>query len=369
MEGGIPMTENFTQAQGLIKVITSEGLLANPAGIEGFKVIVLEKVGNQGTRYYCTLEPGQTLRFAERLFTKYEALAVDVRYGRSFQISGQFSTRERGRKVTVRATMRYHVTDAGILALKSVDPLGELRDKVVAVLNRDLTQYPEAQINASLVEKIIRNVGPTPHLGMIIEDADVMEFSQDAGVTNATVQVDGVQQEINIQEMRDQANRSSQARNNDLDIKMRQARHDNIQLTDINVLMHEHPNLLPAIFQHFASRDQAITSAQLTLMAPVIQAYISQKSEEGAPIDPDELAKLIGRTMNVKPGLQGSMETPKQISWGSNPDVNLPPERPQVIFGDDKGKDNSVIENNSSKKGKPGKSDSAKDDRIKFGDV
>lgn len=364
------MTENFTQAQGLIRTITSEGLLANPAGIEGHKVLVLEKVGDQGSRYYCTLEPGQTLRLGERLFSKYEALAVDMRYGLSFQVSGQFATRDRGHKVTVNAKVRFHVTDAGILAMKAVDPLGELRDKVVAALNRDLAQYPEAQINAGLVEKVIRNVGQTPHLGLTIEDADVSEFSADAGITEHVVRMGGAQSDIAMQELRNQADLRAKELANDADIRMRRARHDNIGMTDINVLIHEHPELLPAIFGHFASRDEATMKAQLQLMTPVIQAYIDQKNEAGDPIDPDELAKLIKRTINTRTGIQGPMEAPKQISWGGS--ENTPSsENGSVVFGDEKRQDENIIDGKFVKKSDKNNSDSTQDDtnngRIKFG--
>jgi hypothetical protein len=181
----------------------------------------------------------------------------------------------------------------------------------------------------------------------------------------------GAQSDIALQELRTQAELRAKELANQADIRMRQARHDNIGMTDINVLMHEHPELLPAIFGHFASRDQATMNAQLQLMAPVIQAYIDQKTRDGDPIDPDELAKLIKRTVNTRQGLQSPMETPKQISWGGS--ENTPSsESPSVVFGDEKHKDENIIDGKFVKKSAKNKDDRTQNDadndgRIKFG--
>jgi hypothetical protein len=347
------MAANFTFSQGLIETITNQSWFANPAGIEGREVILLEKVGDRGSRYYCTLKPGQTLRLGERIFSKYDALSIDMRLGRTFPISGSFSTRDRGKKVSISANVRYHVTNSETLALKVADPLGELRDKVTAALNRDLTQYPEGQIDAGLIEKIIRNVGPVPSLGLEIDDADVMSFEQDSGVTEHVKNVGKTKNEIELQELKRRAELDAKRQQNDADIIMRRDRHDNISLTDLNVLMHEYPDLVPQVFGHFAGRDQEILQSQLKLMEPVIQAYIAQKIDEGAPIDPDELAKVIRRTVTSPKGqLEGSMGTPKQIAWGESTPEKLPPEKPSIQFEEDEEKDND------------------KDDgRIKFGDL
>lgn len=342
------MTENFTYSQGLIKPITSQSWFANPAGIEGEEVIILEKVGDQGSRYYDTLKPGQTLRFRERIFTKYDALAVDMRLGRYFQISGQYPTRDRGKKVTLTANIRYHVTDANILTLKAADPLGEMRDKVVAALNRDLAQYPEGQINSGLVEKIIRNVGSAKHLGLTIDGADITGFDQDTTLTENEKKIDEVQHNIKLQQLKNEADLIQKQKENDADIFRRQARHDNILLTDPNVLMHEHPELIQQMLSYFTARDQVVLQSQLNLMSPVIQAYIAQKQEEGAIIDPEELAKIIQRTMGTSKS-QSLSDTSKQISWGEGSQASTPFEKPSLKFD----KDDRDDENDS---------------RIKFGD-
>lgn len=360
------MAENFTYSQGLVTSITNKSWYVNPAGIEGKEVVLLKRVGDRGSRFYCSLKPGQTLRFDERLFSTYEALEVDMRQGRMFQISGNFPTRDRGRKVSVNVNVRYHVTSAEFLVLKVADPLGELRDKVVAALNRDLASYPEGQINASLIEKIVRNVGPVPHLGLAIDDADVMGFEQDSGVTEHVKRMGQTRADIEFQELKQSADLTSKEKQqkaellarqlqNDADILMRRARHDNISLTDINVLMHEHPDLINQIFSHFASRDQAVLQSQITLMAPVIAAYIDQKKEDGGTIDPDEIAKIIQRTITTSKGqLQGPLPPPKQIAWGSEEPNILPSEKKPIEFeSDDKNNKSDDSDDN--------------DGRIKFG--
>ena len=130
------MSDNFTREHKLVEEIVSQGWFTSPAGRQGYEVIVLERVGDGGTRFYHNLKPGETLRFSERVFGKFIALAVDVRYARSFPIEGQFAARERGRFVTLKANVRYRVTDARVVAMETLDPLGALRDKVIAVLNR-----------------------------------------------------------------------------------------------------------------------------------------------------------------------------------------------------------------------------------------
>ena len=105
------MSENLTQKYGLVQQITSEHWFSNPAGKQGYEVILLEKVGDGGTRYYYSLRPGETLRLAERILSNYIPMQVDIRRARALEISRDFNTRERGRKISVNLKVRYHVTD------------------------------------------------------------------------------------------------------------------------------------------------------------------------------------------------------------------------------------------------------------------
>jgi hypothetical protein len=178
------------------------------------------------------------------------------------------------------------------------------------------------------------------------------------GQTKADIEFHELKQQADLsaKKRQQEADLLAQQRQNDADIIMRQARHDNISLTDMNVLMHEHPELINQIFAHFASRDQAVLQSQITLMAPIIAAYIDQKKEDGALIDPDELAKIIQRTITTSKGqLQGPLPPPKQIAWGSEEPKILPPEKKPIQFEGDNKNDKSDEDSDDN------------DRRIKFG--
>lgn len=321
------MVENLTHEHKLIEDITSPGWLANPAGKQGYQVIVLEKVGDGGTRFYCSLKPGETLRLSERLFGKYIALAVDVRGARSFPIEGEFSARERGRKVMVQANVRYRVTDARVVAMETVDPLGELRDKVIAALNRELMAYPEASITPNIIERIVRSIGPVPHLGLMVEDAEVLGFTPDVRSTEHALEAEDFERRIAV------------------------------DLTDLNVLMHEHPDIIPQVWSAFADKDKRLLEAQIGIIRPALDAYIRQQQEREAEIDPQEIINLMRQA--IAP-LRIQLESPlqsRQIVWGDEVIDALPSGEPPTAFGD---------------KEKPGEEtgDKGKEDpsRIKFGD-
>lgn len=330
------MADNFTQAQGLVSPITSQGWFANPAGIEGHEVIVLEKRGDGGSRFYCSLKPGQTLSFGERVFNKFQVFSVDMRYARSFSIEGQFATRERGRKVGLKLNVRYRVTDAKVVAMDAADPLGALRDKVVATLHREVARYPEEQIDPSLIEKIVRGVGPVPDLGLIVEDAEILEFNADKRVDNTILEIENAEHTIKLDEIKRRAELKAKQEINEADIRVRQDRHTGLNLGDINVLMQEYPNLIPQVLETLASRDQRAFEAQTAMITPVIAAYIAQQRDKDEDIDPEEVANIIRRSLatNSRPQLPGT--EPKQIVWGDENNKASEPERPPIKFEEEK---------------------------------
>lgn len=339
------MTENFTREHKLVEDISSKGWFANPAGRQGYEVIILEQVGDGGSRFYCSLQPGETLRFGERVFGNYVALAVDMRHARSFPIEGQFAALERGRKVTLRANVRYRVTDARVVAMETVDPLGELRDKVVATLNRELARYPEEQINPGMVEKVIRSVGPVPHLGLTVEDAEVTEFIPDPRITDHVVKEEDVQHSIAIQGIEHRA-----------DLEGKQEQYEAIDLSNINVLMQEYPDVIPHVFATFAERDRRLLEAQIGTVKPAIEAYIRQKQENNEDIDPEEIARIMRQAISPsRPQLKSPVE-PGKIIWGDEVVDALPAGKPPVTFGDKDEGDSGE------------KDDTGKPSRVKFGD-
>lgn len=342
------MAKNFTQEHGLVEKISSKGLLANPAGRQGYEVIILEEVGDRGTRFYASLKPGETLRLSERLLGKFTARAVDIRYARGFPIEGEFSARERGRKVTLRANVRYRVADARVVAMETVDPLGELRDKVISTLNRELARYPESEITPGLIERIISSVGPVPHLGLTVEGAEVIEFIPDQRLTQHVVEEEDLGHQLSVE-----------SRKREAEIRWKQEKHSAVDLGDVNTLMHEYPDLIPQVFNTFANRDQQLLQAQMSAVAPAIEAYIQQQREIDAEIDPEEIANIMRRSMSPSRGqLTGPVDG--RIDWGDNVIDALPADEPtgesQVEFSKEK----------ESKK-KSNEKPAPDDDRIKFG--
>jgi hypothetical protein len=354
------MAGNFTEEHGLVEEISSKGWFANPAGRQGYEVIVLEQVGDGGTRFYAVLKPGETLRLSERVLGKFMARAVDVRYARSFPIQGQFSSQDRGRKVSLHANVRYRVTDARVVAMETIDPLGELRNKVIAILNRELIRYSEVEVTPGLIERIISSVGPVPNLGLTVEGAEVLEFSSDSRITQQVLEEEDLRHKLSIGGIQEQAEIDSVARKQEADLQLKQTRYSSVDLSDINILMHEHPDMVQTIFSTFTQRDQKMLTAQNEVVAAAVKAYIEQQRENEAEIDPEEIARIMRRSMSPS---QGQFATPanRQIVWGNDRIVDaLPvdsdvPAKPRVEFEDD-------IE------GKPQERKPPSDpDRIKFG--
>lgn len=349
------MSDNFTYEHKLIEDISSQGWFANPAGRQGYEVILLEQVGDGGTRFYCNLKPGETLRFSERVLGKYTARSVDVRHARSFPIAGKFSAQERGRKVELRANVRYRVTDAKVVAMETVDPLGELRDRVIATLNRELLRYGESEITPTLVERIIRQVGPVPHLGLTVEDAEALEFSADARYTGRLTEEEDLTHELRLNGIRQEADLASQSRQNESRIRWQQEKHVAINLTNVNALMHEHPDLIPVIMNTFAERERRLLDARTSVVGPAINAYIEQQRGIEGEIDPAKIIEIMRDVLSTSDSHFQSPITDKLIAWGGNELDGKVTEKPRIEFKDEQsGKDG-------------GKQPPVDDSRIKFG--
>lgn len=338
------MSDNFTHEHKLVEDISTQGWLANPAGRQGYEVVILEQIGDGGSRYYCSLKPGETLRLSERVLGKFTARAVDVRHARAFEVGGQFGARERGRKVTLRAKVRYRVTDARVVAMETLDPLGELRDKVISTLNRDLSSHPEANINPGLIERIIRNVGEVAYLGLMVEDAEVIEFTPDSRLTGQTVSREDLEHEVSINTIRERAELESLSR-----------QHSTIDLSNINVLMHKYPDLIPQIFGTFAERDRRLLEAQMNVVGPAIQAYIEQQKEDGNIIDPEEIARIMRQAIAPPMPLHNPVG---QIVWGDDA-IDVTPQRSQISFSEDDDEQDEPTQDKKPPKDLP---------RIKFSD-
>ena len=337
------MTGNFTTQHGLIEDLSSTNWLANPAGKQGYEVIVLERIGDGGNRFYHSLKPGETLRLGERLFGKFTVLAIDMRQARFFPIEGQFAARERGRHVKIRATIYYQVANARRVAMETVDPLGALRDKVIATLNRELARYPEADINPGLIEKVISSLGPVTQLGLTVEGADIIEFSADTRLTDQTIQAENLQAQLNADAIRQEA-----------DLQRKRHTYQAIDKSDINILLHEHPEMVDKVFTTFAGRDQYLLQERIEAAKPAINAYITQQAEDGLPPDPDHIIRIIDSAAATSGTRQTNLLADK-ITWGD--DAQSSSDEPSIAFGDD---------SPPAKKNKP-KTPPEDDARIQFG--
>jgi len=313
------MEENFTHQHKLVEVITNSGWFADPAGKEGYEIIVLEKVGSGGTKYYASLKAGETLRWTERLFSQYVVFQVDLRRARAFSINGSFFTRERGRSVNLNANVRYHVTNARTVATQTVDPLGELRDKVVSTLNREMKRLPESEITPATIEDIIEGVGNMPHLGLAVESAEVQSFSGDTRVIQHVINEEDARHNISIGEIRHEADLNVKDLEFEADLRRRQRVHDTIDLRDMNIFMHEHPELVPQILATLSARDMKLLDANIDVAKASVDRYIAQQIEMNQEVNPVEIGRIMREavgTSSLQIGQPNSSS--KLIDWGGD---------------------------------------------------
>jgi hypothetical protein len=347
---------NFTQSEGLVKPITEKGWFKRPSGQEGYEVVVLEKVSS-GNRYYSTLRPGETLRIGEVVFGKFLVYAVDVRHGRAFPVSGEFATQERNRKIKLAANVRYRVTDSRQVAVGAADPLSEVRDRVINVLNRDLARYPHDQVNEALCADLIRQVGNLPHLGLVVEGADILQYEPEGRTlgyrTEAEEQAHRLRMESRQAEAEIRLGEARECSRMDMDEEKIQR----FDLRDPNVFMHVRPDMVPAVLDLLSERERVNLHAKqlgVELLAKSMEAYLQQKLEAGEEfISLDDVAGFVRK--NLLAGLPAPSEAELRIDFGEGQplldDQTVPPDRqiefgggsdgegkePRIQFGDSKG--------------------------------
>lgn len=333
-------SNSFTFEQGLVKRLTDTGWFANPAGIEGFVVFVLERRGREGNRVHCTLQPGETLRLDERLFGRYEAYAVDVRVGRSFPISGQFDTAELNRSITLSGSVTYRVIDPRKVAVGTVDPLDTLRNKVIAALGEKLVEYPQGQVTRSLCAKIIAGAGYQEQIGLAVEGADILEFAHDQGVVGRLAEREDLQHRIEVERMENEAQLAAEMRQEQQDLEIQKMWVSELDLRDPNVLMRQHPNLIPDVIARLDERDRMYLQQHLALeedkrqmLNHIVKAYVQQEMNEGGVIDLDALARFVEERLRA-PGLPGESESgQKRIGFGET----IEGSSGRIEFGDEEG--------------------------------
>lgn len=251
------MTDTFTRLENLVQDISLEGRLAAPEGQEGFAVVVLKKTRN-GSRYHRTLNAGDRLDLSERMIGQYTGLAVDLRAGRCFSIARNFDVFERGRSIYVEAKIRYRVMNVETVAVGHFDPLGELRDKVIATLNRELALHKEATIKPRMIEELIRSVGQVSQTGLMVEDAELINFENDRSVTDIILDEEHWQRAQERQQQEFEASLYQENILADAELERLQKKINAINLTNPNHLMHFDNNIIPKIIGMFSQQNQQL---------------------------------------------------------------------------------------------------------------
>lgn len=353
---------NLTQEQGLIVPITDSGWFSRPAGREGYEVVVLEKVGN-GNRYYMTLLPGQSLRLGEVVFGKFNVYAVDIRYGRAFPVTGQFMTQERNQKVTLNANVRYRVTDSRQVALGTADPLQEIKNRVIDALRRNLSRYPHNSVNESLCVDTIRSVGAFPHLGLVVEGAEILEFSPEGRTLGYRTETEEQEHKLRLELRSTVANIDTSEMRERSRMSLDEEKIQRFDLRDPNVFMHVRPDMVPAVLEMVNQREQVNLAAKkvgVEMIAKALDMYIKQKRDAGEEfISLDEVTNYVRE--NLLSGTSGPTTPDLRISFGRESssqtiDAQVLPASSQITFGND--------EESTPSKGK--KQDTGP--RIQFGD-
>lgn len=333
------MTTNLTFEEKLVEQMPISGFLSSnkPVGREGFEVVVMEHIGS-GWRYYCVLGPGDMLRLSERMLGKFSAYVVDMRPARSLSISDQFATANPLIKMTITAKVLYRVTNSRRVATEVEDPLAKFRDRIVSVLRREISAQSYQKITELLCERWIASVGHVQHLGLAVEGVDSLLIDLDSRV------IKGLEEQEEIEHSRgrgrelDQAAHERELRKQEQQLELERRQRtaqiefgkieteaeverkriaiQNLNLADMNTLMHVHPELIESIFNRLSERDRQEFALRISAdqqvrerMLAVIDNYIRQNPDA----NPDDLMRFIREALPV------STDRPRITFGGSSP--------------------------------------------------
>ncbi len=84
-----------------------------------------------------------------------------------------------------------------------------------------------------------------------------------------------------------------------LELKHKKESHDSIELSNLNVFMHEHPELTPQILAELSKREALLLDAKINIIQADIIDYIEKQKSIHGKIDPAELTKIIQETINT----------------------------------------------------------------------
>ena len=268
--------ENLTRKHGLVQEITNTSSMSNPSGMQGFEMILLEKIGDGGTQYYTSLKPGDSLKMSERVFSNYMIFQVDMRH-QMLPISGSFNTKNHGKKVTIELNVRFYVYDARLVATENIDPLGELKSNILSTLNRELQKHSETDINASIIDEIVQKIVPPPRLGLTVENVDVID------ITTGSVDIHKPEIPIKMSEIEDDGleyKRTSHVRSANSDFLL-------------DSLININPQQTLELLSILPSDALVKLGHQLKNSNYEIRHYIEEQKRLGKEVDSNELKKII----------------------------------------------------------------------------
>lgn len=355
------MASNMTYQHKLVEELPLSGYLSGgkPVGREGFEVIVMERIGT-GSRYYCTLAPGDTLRISERLFGSFYAYIVDMRPARVLEVNEQLPTTNPLIKVKVSAKALYRVVNARRVAVEVDDPLSKFSDRIRSALRREVSQLPHQKLSEIGVERIILNIGTVQPLGLAVEGVDLVVVEHDSQVLrgiqqraeldynrglgqeladethNQAVRRQQQQQELQRRELDAQLERDGLQRLHDIEMQGKAINAFNLR--DLNTLLHIRPELTQAIFDRLTTQEQMLLENRLAhdnafrvQMLKVVDNFV-RNNEDARP---EEVVQLIREIATQSNNIGG------RITWGS---AALPPvpNQKNIAFG--KVVDGEVVE-------------------------
>lgn len=193
-------------------------------------------------------------------------------------------------------------------------------------------------------------------MGLAIESAEVQNLGGDSRVTQHIVEEEDIRHNISIGEIRHQSELSArdldheadirrEQQSHDADIKRRQQLHDAIDLRNMNVFMHEHPELVQQILLTLTARDNKLLDANIDVAKASVDRYIAQQLEMNQVIDPVEVGRIMRESVGTSSLQIGTTDTnPRLIEWGDTVDEKhdekLADEKkgdkpnPKIDFGD-----------------------------------
>lgn len=177
--------ENLTEIEGLIKRVEATRRTGLPRSENGTEVVVLERLGNGLTRYIDA--QNKPLTIPERIWGKYIFCIVDTRQ-RRLKVEDSFTTKDKVYKVDVAATIQYQVSDAKKVVVGVEDPLGYVKDHVVATMRTEIANTPIETLDEQKIKNILSMIASArlgdyyPDVGITILGGVVTKFKMDEGL-------------------------------------------------------------------------------------------------------------------------------------------------------------------------------------------